>query len=57
VRLPAVKVPAASRVSVDVTALDPSDVVMLDVTADTPIVAERALYGSGPSDAIGIVGA
>lgn len=57
VRLPAVKVPAASRVSVDVTALDPSDVVMLDVTADTPIVAERALYGRGPSDAIGIVGA
>ena len=57
VRLPPVVVPAASRVSVDITALEAADVVMLDVTADVPVVAERALYGNGPSDALGIVGA
>jgi hypothetical protein len=57
VRLPPVVVPAAGRVSIDVTRLDPADIVMLDVTADVPVVAERALYGGGPSNAVGIAGA
>jgi hypothetical protein len=57
VRLPPVVVPSAGRVSVDITRLDPADVVMLDLSSDVPVVAERALYGSGASNAVGIAGA
>jgi hypothetical protein len=56
VRLPPVVVPASGRVSVDITRLDPADVVILDVTADVPVVTERALYGATASNAIGIAG-
>jgi hypothetical protein len=56
VHLPAVVVPAAGRASVDIGALHPAGVVMLDVTSDTPVVAERALYGTGPSHSVGIAG-
>jgi len=56
VHLPSLVVPANARVSFDIGALHPADVVMLDVTSDVPIVAERALYGTGPSHSVCVAG-
>jgi len=57
VKLPALVVGAGSREAVDIGTVDPAAVVVLDVSADVPIVAERAQYvtaGPGISGGTGI---
>ncbi len=57
VKLPPLVVAPGSREAVDIGTVDPAGVVVLDVTGDVPIVAERAQYvtaGPGISGGTGI---
>jgi hypothetical protein len=59
VRLPALVVAPGTRQAIDIGRIDPAAVVVLDVTADVPVVAERAQYmtsGPGMSEGTGIAG-
>jgi len=55
-----VTVPAGGRMAIQINKFAPQGVLILDVTSDVPIVAERALYivgAPGMSDSIGIASA
>ena len=59
VRLPSLTVAPQTRQAIDLARFDPGASVVLDVTSDAPVVAERAQYvtsGPGLSDGTGAAG-